>query len=119
MKKYFPTYFIFLTLIVTACGKQEVNTNYKGNPEPLLHNAYIKLPLGTVKPAGWLKSQLEAQAAGLTGNLDDFWPVLVNSSWRGGDGDAWERGPYYLDGLVPLAYLLNDEKSNRQSKELD
>jgi hypothetical protein len=110
MKNYFPTYFILLTLIVTACGKQEVNTNYKGNPEPLLPNAYIKLPLGTVIPAGWLKSQLEAQAAGLTGNLDDFWPDLVNSSWRGGDGEAWERGPYFLDGLVPLAYLLKDDQ---------
>ena len=109
MKKYFPTYFILLTLIFSACGKQEVNTNYKGNPEPLLPNAYIKLPLGTVLPAGWLKSQLEAQAAGLTGNLDDFWPDLVNSSWRGGDGEAWERGPYFLDGLVPLAYLLKDD----------
>ena len=109
MKNYFPTVFILLTLIVTACGKQEVNTNYKGNPEPLLPNAYIKLPLGTVIPAGWLKSQLEAQAAGLTGNLDDFWPDLVNSSWRGGDGEAWERGPYFLDGLVPLAYLLKDD----------
>ena len=54
-------------------------------------------------------SQLENQASGLTGNLDDFWPDLVNSSWRGGNGEAWERGPYYLDGLVPLAYLLNDE----------
>ena len=110
MKKYFPTYFILLTLIFSACGKQEINTNYKGNPEPLLPNAYIKLPLGTVIPAGWLKSQLEAQAAGLTGNLDDFWPDLVNSSWRGGDGEAWERGPYFLDGLVPLAYLLNDDR---------
>lgn len=109
MKKYFPTYFILLSLIFSACGKQEVNTNYKGNPEPLLPNAYIKLPLGTVIPAGWLKSQLEAQAAGLTGNLDDFWPDLVNSSWRGGDGEAWERGPYFLDGLVPLAYLLKDD----------
>jgi len=109
MKKYFPAFFILLSLIFSACGKQEVNTNYKGNPKPLLPNAYIKLPLGTVKPAGWLKSQLEAQAAGLTGNLDDFWPDLVNSSWRGGNGEAWERGPYFLDGLVPLAYLLNDD----------
>jgi hypothetical protein len=83
--------------------------NYKGNPAALYKNAYIKLPLGTVKPAGWLKSQLENQAAGLTGNLDEFWPDLVKSSWKGGDGEAWERGPYYLDGLIPLAYLLNDE----------
>ncbi len=94
-----------------------MNVNYKNNPAPLLKNAYIKLPLGTVKPDGWLKSQLEAQAAGLTGNADDFWPDLVNSSWRGGDGEAWERGPYFLDGLVPLAYLLDDEILIQKVKE--
>jgi hypothetical protein len=109
MKKCFPLILLFSSLLFQGCGKQEVNTNYKGNTEPLLQNAYIKLPLGTVKPSGWLKQQLEIQAAGLTGNLDDFWPDLVNSSWRGGNGEAWERGPYFLDGLVPLAYLLNDD----------
>ena len=86
------------------------NVNYKGNPEPLRQNAYIKLPLGSIEPEGWLKTQLEAQAEGLTGNVDDFWPDLVNSAWKGGDGEGWERGPYYLDGLVPLAYLLDDEE---------
>ncbi len=75
-----------------------------------MQNAYIRLPLGSIRPEGWLKSQLEAQAAGLTGNVDDFWPDLVNSSWRGGDGEGWERGPYFLDGLVPLAYLIDDEQ---------
>jgi Uncharacterized protein conserved in bacteria len=109
MKKYYSLIFLISLLLFTGCGKKNLNINYKSNPEPLLKNAYIKLPLGIVKPAGWLKSQLEAQAAGLTGNLDDFWPDLINSSWRGGNGEAWERGPYYLDGLVPLAYLLNDE----------
>ncbi|MGC1391954.1 MAG: beta-L-arabinofuranosidase domain-containing protein [Bacteroidales bacterium] len=109
MKKYFYTILLLPIILISGCGKQNINTNYKNNPSPLLQNAYIKLPLGTVKPAGWLKSQLENQASGLTGNLDDFWPDLVNSAWRGRNGEAWERGPYYLDGLVPLAYLLNDE----------
>lgn len=109
MKNYLFLCLFISTLFLAGCAKTDVNINYKGNPAVLYKNAYIKLPLGTVKPSGWLKSQLENQAAGLTGNLDDFWPDLVKSSWKGGDGEAWERGPYYLDGLVPLAYLLNDE----------
>ncbi len=100
---------LLVVLVITSCREKDVNLNYNSNPAPLLKNAYIKLPLGAVKPSGWLKSQLEDQATGLTGNLDEFWPDLVNSSWRGGDGEAWERGPYYLDGLVPLAYILNND----------
>ncbi|HPC99098.1 MAG TPA: glycoside hydrolase family 127 protein [Bacteroidales bacterium] len=99
-----------IILIATGCTGKKGNLYYRNNPEPLIRNAYIKLPLGAVKPEGWLKRQLEIQAEGLTGHLDDFWPDLVNSAWRGGEGEAWERGPYYLDGLVPLAYLLEDEK---------
>jgi uncharacterized protein len=108
IKKYFA--FIFTAIILLAGCKPATNVNYKGNAAPMKKNAYIMLPLGSVKPAGWLKSQLEVQAAGLTGNLDDFWPDLKNSMWKGGTGDAWERGPYYLDGLVPLAYLLDDQR---------
>lgn len=110
MKKYSLLILILSPLLLVHCSKQDGNINYKNNPEPLVRNEFIRLPLGTVKPGGWLKTQLEIQAAGLTGNLDDFWPDLVNSSWRGSDGEAWERGPYYLDGLVPLAYLLNDSR---------
>jgi hypothetical protein len=109
MKKNLLLILLITTLIFSGCAKNEVNSNYHGNPEPLLKNAYIKLPLGTVKPSGWLLSQLQNQASGLTGNIDDFWPDLVTSSWKGGTGEAWERGPYYLDGLIPLAYLLNDD----------
>lgn len=97
-------------LLFLSCSGGAPAPLYPANPKSLAPEAFIQLPLGAIKPAGWLKNQLYAQARGLTGNLDDFWPDLINSAWKGGDGEAWERGPYYLDGLVPLAYLLEDEK---------
>ena len=78
------------------------------NRPPLQPNAFYPLPLGSVKPKGWLRQQLQIQANGLSGHLDEFWPDLQNSGWLGKGGDSWERGPYYMDGLVPLAYLLDD-----------
>lgn len=69
------------------------------------------LPLGQVRPSGWLARQLRLQAEGLSGHLFDFWPdVGPNSGWLGGTGESWERGPYYLDGLLPLAVLLRDDR---------
>ena len=70
--------------------------------------AFVPLPLGSIKPAGWLKDQLRIQAAGLSGHLDEFWPDIKESAWFGGKAEGWERVPYWLDGVVPLAYVLDD-----------
>jgi hypothetical protein len=66
------------------------------------------LPLGSIKPSGWLNVQLRIQAAGLSGHLDEFWPDIKDSAWFGGKAEGWERVPYWLDGVVPLAYLVDD-----------
>ena len=81
------------------------------NRTPLEPSQYAILPIGAVRAGGWLQEQLEQQALGLTGTLDKVYPEVVgqNNAWLGGDGDAWERGPYWLDGLLPLAYLLQDQ----------
>ena len=79
-------------------------------PRPGAAPAFRELPLGAVRPRGWLADQLALQARGLTGMLEAIWPdVGPDSAWLGGDGEDWERGAYYLDGLVPLAHLLRDD----------
>ena len=62
-----------------------------------------------LKPEGWLKKQLEIQAKGLSGNLHKIWPDIRDSAWIGGNCEGWERVPYWLDGFIPLAYLLENE----------
>ncbi len=63
-----------------------------------------------IKPEGWLRRQLEIQAEGLSGNLHKIWPDIRDSAWIGGDREGWERVPYWLDGFIPLAYLLENEE---------
>ncbi len=69
-----------------------------------------------LKPTGWLHRQLRIQADGLSGNLDKIWPDIRDSAWIGGDRDGWERVPYWLDGFIPLAWLLDDEDMKARAK---
>ena len=78
------------------------------------------LPLGSIKPAGWLRRLLQVQAAGLGGHLDEFWPDVKDSAWIGGKAEGWERGPYWLDGFIPLAVELDDaELKDRARRWID
>lgn len=79
---------------------------------------FTKLPLTHIKPKGWLLNQLIVQAKGLSGNVHKlFRDLSEKSAWLGGKGESWERGPYYLDGLIPLAYLTDDENIKSLAKK--
>lgn len=69
-----------------------------------------------ITPRGWIKRQLEIQRDGLNGNLDKVWPDIRDSKWIGGDREGWERVPYWLDGFIPLAYLLDDDDMKARAK---
>ncbi|KAJ7158775.1 hypothetical protein C8R46DRAFT_1110259 [Mycena filopes] len=82
---------------------------------PLAAFKYNELPLGAVKPSenSWLKTQLELQANGLHGNLQNFWPFVQSSTWLGGSSDysnLHESGSYWLNGVVPTAFQLGDQR---------
>lgn len=75
--------------------------------------------LGTdsYRPDGWLKDQLKLQLEGITLSLDEVWGSVSRfSDWRGGTDNGWERPPYWLDGLVPLAYLTGSEEGMEKAE---
>ena len=103
---------LLLGLLVAVAWGPSAKGFYQEQPEvaekALRDSALEPLPLGTIRPTGWLKDQLRIQADGLSGHLDEFWPDIKNSAWFGGTAEGWERVPYWLDGLVPLAFVADD-----------
>lgn len=73
--------------------------------------------LGEVKPRGYLKTQMLLQAKNITGNMERYEEFGKSSGWLGGDGESWERGPYYVRGLVALAYALDDDELKKKAKK--
>lgn len=102
---------ISFTALTQETKEISINGNYTNNRYPLIIKPYIELPIGAIKPTGWLEEQLKRMANGMTGNMDTIYEKVMGSrnGWLGGDGDVWERGPYWIDGLLPLAYILNDK----------
>ncbi|KAI0546805.1 duf1680 domain-containing protein [Xylaria curta] len=85
----------------------------------LVQPVYQALPLGSVKPQGWLKEQLELSANGLAGNLFNFYRFVKDSQWLGGNSeysDLHESAGYWFNGLVPLSFSLDDARLKSQVK---
>jgi len=107
--------------VVQRPGINSVNTFYTGNKTPLLPLHLIKLPVGSIKPGGWLLKYLELQRDGLTGHLGEIsaWLDKNDNAWFSGNGQGshgWEEVPYWLKGYGDLGYVLHDEKIIAETK---
>ncbi len=131
------TCFILLTVLqsITCQGQQDgitvtnipkpsntgANQFYTGNRAPLEPLYFLKLPVGTIRPNGWILKYLELQRDGLTGHLGEIsaWLDKKNNAWFSGNGQGdhgWEEVPYWLKGYGNLGYILKDEKIINETK---
>jgi len=105
--------------VVDRPNTNAVNTSYRQNRTPLLPQNFIKLPVGSVKPEGWILKLLELQKEGLNGQLGEIsaWLDKENNAWLGTGTDyGWEEVPYWLKGYGNMAYILNDKKMIDETK---
>jgi len=109
---------------VTAVDRpdtQSTNAHYVGNRPPLVNAPFVKLPPRAIFPGGWLRKQLELQAAGFHGHLGEISRFLVkeNNGWLDPSADkhsGWEEVPYWLKGFLNCAYLVGDEQQIAEAK---
>lgn len=97
------------------------NTYYIGNRAPLAPTPFRKLPIGSIKPRGWVRKQLELEADGFTGHLEDISAFLKheNNAWLSPSGEGvngWEEVPYWLKGFGDLGYVLGDTRITNDAR---
>ena len=95
------------------------NKHYVSNQTPLMPQQFIKLPVGSISPEGWLLKQLELQRDGLNGHLGEIsaWLQKEDNAWlKTGGKWGWEEVPYWLRGYGNLAYIMKDEAMLKETK---
>ena len=87
------------------------------NKEPLLPNPLAKLPLGNVRPKGWIAHQLGLMVDGMTGRLQELSTYFLadDNGWFGTEKDGWEEQAYWFRGFYDLGVLSGDERIRLES----
>ena len=90
-----------------------------------IYNIFSEVPLTSIKPNGHLKSFLETQNKGLSGNLEVAGYPFNTHLWAGKmisalDGAAWwpyEQTAYWIDGFTRLGFLIDDKELQKKAAE--
>jgi hypothetical protein len=107
---------------VPSPPKDQRTSLYPSNRAPLLPSPLVKLPVGSIKPHGWLCHQLDLMRDGMTGRLPEIspWCTFENNAWtnpKGKGHSGWEEMPYWLKGFADLGRVTGDERILKESKK--
>ncbi|KAH9940880.1 uncharacterized protein BXZ73DRAFT_98712 [Epithele typhae] len=100
------------TLLVSFLASIVTQSVVHGQTSGLAPKQFLTLPLGQVKPAGWLFDQLMVQTNGLAGHEHEFYDYVSQSDWIGGNSyySNLEEGNWkLLNAMVPNGVLVEDE----------
>jgi len=108
--------------VVEQPNTEASNDFYISNRPPLTPSPFIKLPIGTIKPQGWVRRQLELEADGFTGHLLEISGFLKkeDNAWLSPEGKGhspWEEVPYWLKGFGDVGYILGNERIIKETRE--
>ncbi len=101
--------------LVPAPATGREHDGYTGylNQTPLLAAPLFKLPLGSIRPLGWLKKQTDLMLNGITGRLPEYGEFFrpENNGWLQPElENGWEEIPYWLRGFYPLSVITDDKR---------
>jgi hypothetical protein len=107
--------------MVKAPPTERGNSFYVSNRGPLMPSGLVKLPIGAIKPKGWLRRQLELETEGMVGHLTELsqWCKAQDNAWLSAEGkghSGWEELPYWLKGFGDLGYVLKDERIIKEAR---
>ncbi|GAB3406323.1 hypothetical protein GCM10027569_16680 [Flindersiella endophytica] len=80
------------------------------NRAPLKPAAFLRVPVGSVRPQGWLAKQLAYELDGLCGRYPEVSHFLQydGNGWIHPGLGGWEEVTYWLRGYVDLGYVTGD-----------
>ncbi len=120
---------LILTLALASLPAAEIaptppagsNRFYVGNRAPLAASPLAKLPIGSIRPEGWIRKQLELEGEGFSGRLSEisqFCKYEGNGWVAPGSADrGWEEAPYWLKGFTDLGFVLGDERIKAEARK--
>lgn len=135
MKKLKITALLVMMLLAPVFGSdskvaKKSHGHYTPPYPPVGAIKFIQLPVGAVKPTGWLKNTLQAWGDGITGHLHEYRDDTFKNTWddrlykkkhplQFGSAGWWpfEQHAYWVDGIAQTAYILEDERLKRVADE--
>ncbi len=87
-------------------------------------NSFQALPVGSVRPLGWILTEMQKQAAGITGNLTSLYAPFTGTAWIADENSSstpwtpWEVRAYWCDGAMRCGILLGDTNLVSKATEL-